>query len=106
VTEGDEIIPGVTVMESPGHSPGHISACVYTASGEYIVGGDAVMTLDNLKPVASLHYAVSPTGLAINFAEAWDSLEKIKNRAKSEDYVLAGHDKTLLERVAKTPVFK
>ena len=106
VTEGMEIMPGVSILETPGHSPGHIAVIVNTASGDYLCAGDAVATLDNFKPVEELHYSVSPIGLSINLIEAWNSLEKMKLRAGSPDRVLASHDVALLERIAKEPVFR
>jgi glyoxylase-like metal-dependent hydrolase (beta-lactamase superfamily II) len=106
VCEGDEVIPGVSVLDTPGHSPGHIAAVVKTASGEYILTGDAAASPDNLKPVDELHYIVSPPGVSANLESTWHSLVKIKERAAGPDRVLCAHDKTLLDRIAKDPVLR
>ena len=106
VTEGMEIIPGVSVLESPGHSPGHISICIDTASGEYICAGDSIMTLLNLVSVEPLHYAISPPGRAMNLVTAFKSIEIQKARAKSPDFLLFCHSTELLERVKETPVLR
>jgi N-acyl homoserine lactone hydrolase len=42
VDEGYEIEPGVTVLHTPGHSPGSISLAVETAEGCTVVAGDAI----------------------------------------------------------------
>ncbi|MBF9035164.1 MBL fold metallo-hydrolase [Rhodobacterales bacterium HKCCE2091] len=42
VTEGDEILPGLTVIDTPGHSPGHVSLLLAGDEG-LIVTGDAVV---------------------------------------------------------------
>jgi glyoxylase-like metal-dependent hydrolase (beta-lactamase superfamily II) len=106
VTEGEEVIPGVSVIETPGHSPGHISVCVAAATGEYICVGDAIMAHNNLKEVPELHYAVSPPGRATDFVSSWNSLKKLKSRAKSQDYLLLGHDKGMPERIKGSPVLR
>lgn len=42
VVEGDEIIPGLSVLDTPGHSPGHISLMLSEGPG-VILTGDAVV---------------------------------------------------------------
>ena len=46
--EGDQVIaPGVTILSTPGHTPGHQSLLVETAKGAYIFTSDAVYTKVN-----------------------------------------------------------
>ena len=104
VTQGVEIIPGVSVLETPGHSMGDITVCVNAQSGEYLCVGDAIMHMDNIKEVKEMHYTVSPPGRFLNMIECYRSLELLKNRAKSPDFLLASHDKGLLDRIQTTPV--
>jgi glyoxylase-like metal-dependent hydrolase (beta-lactamase superfamily II) len=40
--DGRELEPGVTVLETPGHSAGHISVLVDTADGRAAIAGDAL----------------------------------------------------------------
>jgi len=49
--EGDRILlPGVSVIRTTGHSPGHQSVLVRLDSGcQYIITGDAVSTLENMQ---------------------------------------------------------
>ncbi|GHV35865.1 MBL fold hydrolase [Synergistales bacterium] len=104
VEEGAEIIPGVTVIETPGHSPGHITVCVSAPSGEYLCVGDAIMHRDNLKEVKDLYYNVSPPGRFSSLIETWKSLEKLKASAKAPEYLLLAHDKELISRIEASPV--
>ena len=106
VKEGDEIIPGVTVLDTPGHSPGHITVCISTPSGEYLCVGDAIVHMDNIKEVKELNYEISPPGRFVNLIECWNSIAMLKKRAKSPDYLLLAHDKCLVDRVKKTPILR
>ncbi|MBI2165755.1 MAG: MBL fold metallo-hydrolase [Chloroflexi bacterium] len=42
VVEGQELDPGVRVIETPGHTKGHISLLVDTPQGPVCIGGDAM----------------------------------------------------------------
>ena len=42
VREGDELAPGVGVVEAPGHSAGTVAAAVSTADGLAVVTGDSI----------------------------------------------------------------
>ena len=42
VSEGDEIVPGLSVLDTPGHSPGHLSLFLDDGSG-LILTGDALV---------------------------------------------------------------
>lgn len=105
--KGDaEIIKGVSVFETPGHSPGHMSVAVQAESGEYICTGDSIFILDNIKPVPEMHYNISPPGRFYNIIETWRSIELQKNRVKDPSYLLCCHDEGLIKRVEDCPVFK
>lgn len=48
LVEGDrELAPGVTLLSTPGHTPGHQSLLVETAAGAYLLTSDAVYTREN-----------------------------------------------------------
>jgi glyoxylase-like metal-dependent hydrolase (beta-lactamase superfamily II) len=106
VVEGEtEIMPGVRVFESFGHSPGHQSVEVDCADGtSYICAGDSLFVLGNLKPIPELHYNITPPGRFYNIVESWKSIEYQKARAIDEDHLLLCHDVVMLERIKKTPV--
>lgn len=39
-----EVIPGVQIISTPGHTPGHVSVLVDTGTESILVTGDAIMT--------------------------------------------------------------
>lgn len=86
-----EIMPGVSVLPTPGHTPGHQSVLVETANGRYAIAGDAVMSYENLERGL-------PPGFLIDVDEAMDSMTVLQERA---DHILPAHDYRLFagERV-------
>ncbi len=104
ITGEREIIDGVRVFETPGHSPGHISVEVDTANGLYICAGDSVFVPDNMKPVPEMHYNLTPPGRFYNIIETWNSIELQKERTQDNSFILCCHDISLEEVVKKTPV--
>lgn len=99
-----EIMPGVRVFETPGHSVGHQSVEIDTAAGRYICCGDSIFIMDNVKPVEALHYDITPPNRFSDIVSTWRSIERIKERAEGLDKILTCHDREMLERTAKTPV--
>ncbi|MEV6282135.1 MBL fold metallo-hydrolase [Kribbella sp. NPDC051770] len=87
--EGDEVLPGVQVIELPGHTPGSIGLSVATDDGTVVLTGDAVPTLDVLR---SGQASGQPTGPE----QANASIARV---AALADFVLPGHDQ-LLRRTA------
>jgi len=105
LVEGEqEIIPGIRVFETPGHSVGHQGIEVDTENGKYLICGDAVFIMDNLKAIPEIHYDITPPNRFANIVETWKSIEIIKNRAESMDKILICHDRTMLERVKNEPI--
>lgn len=104
--EGEtEIMPGVRVFESFGHSPGHMSVEVDCADGDsYICAGDSIFVLGNLNPIPELHYDITPPGRFYNIVESWHSIANQKARAKSPEHLLLCHDATMLKRMEENPL--
>ena len=104
--EGEcQIMPGVRVFESFGHSPGHMSVEVDCADGDsYICCGDSIFVLGNLNPIPEMHYDITPPGRFYNIVEAWNSIAYQKQRAKSSQHLLLCHDVALMERVKENPL--
>lgn len=104
--EGEtEIIDGIRCFETFGHSPGHMSVEVDTRDGKYIIGGDSAFRSANFNAIPEIGYNVTPPGRFANIVEAWRSLEIQKERAESLDKILVCHEKQLLTRCEKEPVF-
>lgn len=91
----DEIVPGITVFPTPGHSPGSMSVQVKTAKGNYVIAGDAVMCNKNLEGDPDKHMRYFPIGRYVNFFEMWKSFKEIDTRA---DFVLPGHEPAIVEK--------
>ncbi len=87
--EGEvELLPGLRVFPTPGHSPGHQSVAVDTEGGVHVIAGDAVFSYENLRP-ASEDLPFTIMGRFTDIVAAWRSMEEIVRRAR---VVLPGHD--------------
>ena len=106
VVDGEEeIIPGVRVFPSHGHSPGHMSVEIDTEEGSYICCGDAIFIYENLDPIPEIHYPITPPGRFADIVACWKSIEDMLKRAKSRDFILPCHEPRVEERAKVTPVF-
>jgi N-acyl homoserine lactone hydrolase len=45
-----EVLPGITMFHTPGHSVGHMAVTVATSAGDIVVAGDAIFQERNLEP--------------------------------------------------------
>ncbi|HXX54219.1 MAG TPA: N-acyl homoserine lactonase family protein [Thermodesulfovibrionales bacterium] len=91
-----KVVEGITVIPTPGHTPGSISVCVETSHGEYVITGDAVNSYENIKgdPKAGIKYHM--IGIFSNQIEAWESFEMIDEKVGYDhSKVLPGHDSTV-----------
>lgn len=89
--DGDTAIEnGVSVISTPGHSPGGQSIKVATQKGNVVISGVCGIS-ENFDPPGSISSGkeVIPPGLYTNLFDVYDSLKKIKENA---DIVIANHD--------------
>lgn len=77
-----EILPGIIVFPTPGHSRGHQSVIVNTAEGVLCIAGDACNLVENIEQML-------PPAITTSAEEAIASLQEIRVRAK---LVIPGHD--------------
>ena len=84
-----EVLPGITMFHTPGHSVGHMAVSVATSMGDIVVCGDAIFEERNLEPNADEKWRYWVPARFVNSYEGWKSVEEIDKRA---DYVLACHD--------------
>jgi N-acyl homoserine lactone hydrolase len=77
-----EVAPGIRLLQTPGHSAGHMSVLVRTDEGILCITGDAINLPDNLVLNA-------PPGILYSTHEALASMEKIRRYASR---LLTGHD--------------
>lgn len=89
--EGErEVLPGITMFPTPGHSVGHMAVTVATEAGDVVLCGDAIFQERNLEPNPDEGWRYWVPARFVNAYEGWRSVEEIDKRA---DYVLACHDK-------------
>ena len=82
-SEGMELEPGVTLMETPGHSIGHISVLVQTSQGPAVIAGDALSDAGALRRGA-------PFLIFWDSKQARSSLSRITAAAS---LIYPGHDR-------------
>ncbi len=76
-----ELAPGVRAIETPGHTRGHMSVVVETRDGPWVVAGDAMPIMDNLRKWV-------PPGIHYDREVALGSMERIASLAR---WVVPGH---------------
>jgi len=94
-----EILPGITMFHTPGHSVGHMAVSVKTSAGDIVLCGDAIFEERNLEPNPDEMWRYWVPARFVNSYEGWKSVEEIDKRA---DYVLPCHD---YEANARSDVF-
>jgi glyoxylase-like metal-dependent hydrolase (beta-lactamase superfamily II) len=91
--DGDQdIVPGVSVVRLPGHTPGFQGVNVKTGKGNYLIGGDFCPLFENWP---SMNTEPIPSGIHVNLIDYYDSFKKARTFA---DFILPGHDSRVLER--------
>lgn len=98
VIDGDrEIVPGVSVSLTPGHSPGGQSVEVNTLSGKAIITGFCctLNTFNQTPEMKRRGWEVTTPLIHNDVRVAYDSVLKVKNKA---DIILALHDPLFIEK--------
>ncbi len=89
VIDGDtRVCEEVSVLKTPGHTPGGQSVTIKTAQGVVIISGLCTIR-ENFEPPSTVALPVIPPGMLTNIFEAYDSLLRIKEMA---DIVVPLHD--------------
>ncbi len=85
VKGGDEILPGIEIVDLPGHTPGHVGVHLRSEGAELMVWGDLMHTpkLQFEDPSLTIAFDIDPE-LAIK------TRSQILNRAVDEDFMIAG----------------
>jgi len=90
--DGDEeILPGLYLFWTGGHTPGHQSVRVDTEFGRVVLAGDVVFTYKNLEED-------TPGGFNSCLVECFKAMERIRKEA---DLVFPGHDPRVLEVIQR-----
>lgn len=77
-----DIVPGVRVIPTPGHTPGHQSVAVQTEAGVVVIAGDCANCMENIVDGV-------PVGIVSDTGAELASLRRIRQIA---DFVIPGHD--------------
>lgn len=85
------IIPGVRVILTPGHTPGSQAVLIDTGKGIYAIAGDTINLYSNLETTPAW-----PPGLYINLDDFYASEKKLR---ESCDVIIPGHDPSLQNKV-------
>jgi len=86
-----EILPGLRLHLTGGHTPGHQIVEVDTAKGRAILGMDACHLYRNLEEMV-------PGGVIVDLREMVRGLEMVKDLASAPDLAFPGHDSALLRK--------
>ena len=93
VERATEVLDGIIVFPTPGHTPGHMSVQVATNAGFGVITGDAIFRLLNMEPNAKEHWRYWVPARFVNSIDGWKSVEEIDRRA---DFLLPSHDDAIL----------
>jgi N-acyl homoserine lactone hydrolase len=92
--DGDaEIVPGIKVILTPGHSPGSQAVLVETAKGLYIIAGDTITHFENMSVPGSDSFW--PGAIYVDLKEYYQSLDRLKDLG---GVILPGHDLLVLRK--------
>jgi N-acyl homoserine lactone hydrolase len=95
VVNGDTMIcDEISVLKTPGHTPGGQSVSVKTAQGTAVIAGLCTIR-ENFEPSSPVTLPVITPGIHVNVLDAYDSLLRIKETA---DIVVPLHDSEFLRK--------
>lgn len=83
VRQDMEIVPGISVMHTPAHTPGGLTVLIDTALGKAAITGFCVID-ENFNPpkeVRAMEMDVIPPGTHVDTYEAYDIMIKVKEMA-------------------------
>ena len=83
VVEGAEIEPGISILETPGHTRGHVSVLVETSQGRIAISGDALPWAQSV---------VSGLPMII-FWDKKEAAESVKKLLSASRVFYPGHDR-------------
>ena len=114
--EGDmEIMDGIKMIKTPGHTAGSATYVVSTHKGDYVLTGDTAILRHNIFPKMTEMTTVDgktiqitpapdkygpaiPSSLVYNHYDWYKSVYKIQAMVKSPEFALCGHEPSIFNR--------
>ena len=87
-----EVLPGISMFPTLGHSPGHMAVTVHTEVGDIVLAGDAIFQARNIEPNEAEKWRYWVPARFVSAIDGWRSVEEIDKRA---DYILPCHDEAV-----------
>jgi glyoxylase-like metal-dependent hydrolase (beta-lactamase superfamily II) len=94
-----EVLPGIELIPTPGHTPGCQSVCIATEKGKAIITGFCC-SKENFAPpegapqnIRGTKSVITP-GIHLNAVDAFESILYVKNHA---DIIIPNHDPSFIE---------
>ena len=88
-----ELLPGISSVHLPGHSPGFQGVLIETLKGPYLIAGDCIPLYENWR--GNGHEKHIPSGVHTDLFSCYQSFEKLEEIGAT---VLPGHDMRILTR--------
>ncbi len=79
------------LFNTPVHTPGHCTLEVETKVGTYVIAADVIQIKEGLERRV-------PAGQMSNMRDAIDSIHKCIAIASKEEYILPGHEASVVEK--------
>lgn len=90
--QGDrEIVPGVSVVLTPGHTPGSQGVLVECKGGPVFIAGDTLPLSENWGGTKEHPYP-RPNGVYTDLENYYRTFDRIAEIAREANYILPGHD--------------
>lgn len=88
IIDGDfELMPGITLVTLPGHTPGQQGVLVETDEGRYLIASDCVATMDCWE---NREFGLPiPSSIHVDLEEYYETFRKM---LRISDFILPGHD--------------
>ncbi len=99
VTGQHQLLPGIELIPTPGHTPGGMSVAIQTAAGKAVITGFCCINENFATPAGAPEEArkitpVMAPGINTNAIEGFESVKRIKELA---DLIIANHDPQYLQ---------
>jgi glyoxylase-like metal-dependent hydrolase (beta-lactamase superfamily II) len=86
-----EILPGITVHPTGGHSAGLQFVCVETARGKVLLASDVTHFYENME-------SGRPFTTALHIGEMLDAFDTLRAHAPTPEHIVPGHDPLVMQR--------